>query len=214
MLAPAQCKRGAVVGLVLQVNCFCCSVLQCVAVCCKVLQCVAVCRSVNHSASLRSSSEILYKPTERQVDQKKTPPLAGFLCWLVSKSQTRRKRTTPEEKFPYSIKSGGCSSGEVLFLRVIGLETTQQSKPPRGGGGGVQSRYSTPVYPSTGVEFPPLRSFFVGFTCLHMYHKARGREEVVGGRRRMQRGFGKGGRVGWGGAGREGWVGGKGMGGE
>jgi len=52
---------------------------------------------------------------------------------MVSNSRTQRKRTPSEEQYPNLINFGDCSSGGVLFLRVLGLETTQQRNAFRGG---------------------------------------------------------------------------------
>jgi len=42
-------------------------------------------------------------------------PFRGVLCWVVSKSRTRRKRTPLEEPPPKIINFGGGSSGVVLL---------------------------------------------------------------------------------------------------
>jgi len=55
---------------------------------------------------------------------------------VVSKSRNQKKRFPPEEEPPKLINFGGCFSGEFLFLRVLGLETTQQ-RTPHGGGGAL-----------------------------------------------------------------------------
>jgi len=84
----------------------------------------------------------------------------GFLCWVGSNPRTQRKRTPPEEQPPHliiwsilgwlaevedhpwrtttkinqiwvlKINFGGCSSGGVLFFRILSLETSQQRNPP------------------------------------------------------------------------------------
>jgi len=61
---------------------------------------------------------------------------SGFLIW-----DTPNKETPPWEppfKLLKSINFGGCSSGGWFFLRVLGLETTQQIHS-LGGGGFLQS---------------------------------------------------------------------------
>ena len=64
--------------------------------------------------------------------ERNSPPLKAFLCWVVSKPRTRRKRTPPEEQSPKLIKFGYCSSEGVLFRWVLELETIQQINPPGG----------------------------------------------------------------------------------
>ena len=47
-------------------------------------------------------------------------------------SQPRRMRTPPEEQPATLVNFGGCFSTGVLFLTVVGLETTQQRNHPGG----------------------------------------------------------------------------------
>ena len=61
-------------------------------------------------------------------DRRNPPPPGGFLCWVVSKSRTRRK-WTPLEEPPAKLINFGLvfQGGGVHFLRVFDLETTQQT---------------------------------------------------------------------------------------
>jgi len=68
-----------------------------------------------------------------KVDRKKPAPPGVFLWWVVSKPKTRRKRNPPDEQTSKLIIFGGYSSRWILFLRFLGLETTQLRNTPGGG---------------------------------------------------------------------------------
>ena len=88
----------------------------------------------------------IYTCTHTHIDRKKPAPPGGCPGCVVFKPRTRMKRT-PLEKQPLKlINIGGCCSGGVLFVRVLGLETTQQRTAPREavlpvGGGFLRSIY-------------------------------------------------------------------------
>ena len=78
---------------------------------------------------------------------RKKPPRGGFLCWVVCKSRTLRKRTPPEEQHHKLINFGGYASGVFLFLRVL-----------EGGGGFFRSILSL-IFSDTGCTKDVVRRF-------------------------------------------------------
>jgi len=78
------------------------------------------------------------------IDRKKPPPLGGFVketptpggVSFLGDFQTKNseEEDPPAEQTQKLMNFGGCSSGGVLFLQVLGLETTQQGNPLGGGG--------------------------------------------------------------------------------
>ena len=83
-----------------------------------------------------------YASVHPQFDRVKLPP--GGVSLLGGSQKQKIKNLEEEEppfKHPKSIHFGGCSSGGLLFLRVLGLESTQQ-RNSLGGGGFSQSNVS------------------------------------------------------------------------
>jgi len=75
------------------------------------------------------------------IEKKPRPPGGFFDGWFPHQEPGGRgppmKNNPHEEQPPTLINFGGCSSGGILFLRVLDLETTHQRNSP--GGGGVLS---------------------------------------------------------------------------
>ena len=73
------------------------------------------------------------------IEKKPRPPGGFFDGWFPHQEPGGRgppmKNNPHEEQPPTLINFGGCSSGGILFLRVLDLETTHQRNSPGGGGG-------------------------------------------------------------------------------
>ena len=64
----------------------------------------------------------------------RNPPPGGVSYLLYSLIKNPEEQDPPGRTTLKLINFAGGSSGGVLFLRVLGLETTQQNKKPGGGG--------------------------------------------------------------------------------